>query len=64
MRLEHRYNITFLDKEGNGPKVIRERMLAVYGVAEPSEYEMKYWSKQLKWGRESIEDEPRPGRPV
>ena len=25
---------------------------------------MKFWSKQFKWGRESIEDDPHTGRPV
>jgi len=37
-------------------------MLAVYGDAAPLEYQMKYWSKQVKWDRESTEDDPHPGR--
>lgn len=51
-------------KEGNGPKAINERMIAVYGDSSPSYFIIKYWAKQFKWGRESIEDDPRSGRPV
>lgn len=63
-KLEHRSVMKFLVKEGNGPKVIHERMLAVYGDSAPSEYQVKFWCKQFKWGRQSIEDDPRTGRPA
>lgn len=56
--------IKFLTKEGNGPKFIRERMIAVYGDDAPSYFTIKFWSKQFRWGRESIEDDPRSGRPL
>lgn len=62
--LKHRAVIEFLVKEGNGPKAINERMIAVYGDSSPSYFIIKYWAKQFKWGRESIEDDPRSGRPV
>lgn len=62
--LKHRAVIEFLVKEGNGPKQINERMVAAYGDSSPSYYTIKYWAKQFKWGRESIEDDPRSGRPV
>ena len=39
-------------------------MVAVYGESAPSYYKVKFWSKQCQWGRESIEDDPQPGRPV
>ncbi|RZB40204.1 HTH 29 domain containing protein [Asbolus verrucosus] len=39
-------------------------MSAVYGEDGPSLYQIKFWSKQFKWGRESVEDDPRPGRPA
>ena len=39
-------------------------MVAVYGESAPSYYKVKLWSKQCKWGRESIEDDPHTGRPV
>ena len=39
-------------------------MVAVYGESAPSYYKAKFWSKQFKWGRESIEDGPHTGRLV
>jgi hypothetical protein len=62
--LEQRSVLKFLTKEGKKPKEILERMVAVYGESAPSYYKMKFWSKQFKWGRESIEDDPHTGRPV
>jgi len=38
--------------------------VAVYGESAPSYYKVKFWSKQFKWGRESIEDNPHTGCPV
>ena len=32
-------------------------MNAVYGDVSPSYYQVKFWSKQFKWSRESIEDD-------
>jgi hypothetical protein len=40
VRLGHRSVMKFLTKEGNGPKVNRERMLAEYGDA--SEHQLEY----------------------
>ena len=37
-------------------------MVAVYGESSPSYYKVKFWSKQFKGGRESIEDDPHTGR--
>ena len=39
-------------------------MKSVYGESSPSEYQVKFCSKQFKCGRTSIEDDPRSGRPV
>ena len=39
-------------------------MVAVYGEYASSYYKVKFWSKQFKWGRKSIEDDPHIGRPV
>jgi len=64
LNLEQRTVIKFLTKEGKKPKEILERMVAVYGQSAPSYYKVKFWSKQFKWGRESIEDDPHTGRPV
>jgi hypothetical protein len=62
--LEQRSVIKFLTNKGKKPKEILERMVAVYGESTPSYYNVKFWSKQFKWRRESIEDEPHTGRPV
>ena len=62
--LEQRSVIKFLSIEGKKTKEILERMVTVYGESAPSYYKVKFWSKQLKWGRESIEDDPHTGRPV
>ena len=39
-------------------------MNAAFGDVSPSYYQVKFWSKHFKWGRESIEDYSRSGRPV
>jgi hypothetical protein len=39
-------------------------MLAVYGDAALSKYQVKYWSKQFKWDIESTKDDPHLGRTV
>jgi hypothetical protein len=39
-------------------------MVAVYGESAPSYYKVKFWSKQFKWRRELIQDDPHTGRPV
>jgi len=62
--LEQRSVIKLLTKEGKKPKEIFERIVAVYGEPAPSYYKVKFWSKQFKWGRDSIEDDPHTGRPM
>ena len=59
--LEQRSVVKFLTKEGKKPKEIFERMVVVYGKSAPSYYKVKFWSKQFKWGRESIKDDPHMG---
>ena len=39
-------------------------MDGVYGEASPSYSTVKEWAKQFRLGRESVEDEPREGRPL
>jgi len=39
-------------------------MVTVYGESAPSYHKVKFWSKQFKWRRESIEDDPHTRRPV
>lgn len=63
-KLEYRSVIKFLTKEGVSPTDIKKRLDAVYGDTSPSFSTVKEWSKQFRLGRESIDDEPRSGRPV
>ena len=62
--LEQRSVVKFLIKEGKKAKEILERMVVVYGESFPSYYKVKFLSKQFKWGRESIKNDPHTGRLV
>jgi transposase len=61
---EHRSVIKFLWREGNEPKNIQQRMIIVYQEDAPSYFTIKFWSKQFRRSRESIQGDPRCGRPV
>jgi len=63
-KIEYRAVIKFLSKEGLAPAAIKQRLDGVYGKASPSYSTVKEWAKQFRLGRESVEDEPREGRPV
>jgi [histone H3]-lysine36 N-dimethyltransferase SETMAR len=63
-KIEYRAVIKFLTKQGKPPKTILEEMLAVYGDDCPSKSTICEWSKLFKHGRESLDDDPRSGRPV
>lgn len=63
-KIEHRAVIKFLTKQGKTQKVIHEEMMAVYQDSAPSLSTIQKWSSEFKWGRESIEDDPRAGGPV
>jgi histone-lysine N-methyltransferase SETMAR len=62
--IEYRAVIKFLTKESLTPTQINERMRAVYGDSCPSFATIKHWSKLFRWGRESLEDDPRAGGPT
>lgn len=63
LNIEYRAVIKFLTKEGVTPADIKKRLDAVYGNASPSFSTVKHWSKLFRWGRESLEDDPRAGGP-
>nr|CAP20021.1 transposase [Eriphia verrucosa] len=62
-KVEHRAVMKFLTKEGNNAKEIYECMVAVYTDTAPSYATVARWNKEFRHGRESLEDDPRPGRP-
>jgi transposase len=62
-QLEYRSLIKFLTLEGETPKNIDERMTRVYGDMCPSYTTVKNWARDVRCGREQVEDEPRSGRP-
>jgi len=62
--IKHRAVIEFLIKEEKKPKEIYERMVKVYGNSSPSYTTVKKWSAEFLRGRQSLEDDPRSGRPV
>ncbi|CAF3709708.1 unnamed protein product [Rotaria sp. Silwood1] len=46
------------------PSVIHNELFSVYGDEAPSLRTVQRWSKSFREGREEIEDEVRPGRPI
>ena len=63
-KIEYHAVINFLSKKGLAPAAIKQRLDDVYGEASPSYSTVKEWAKQFRLGRDSVEDEPREGRPV
>ena len=62
--IEFRAVIKFLTKEGAKAKEIHRRMADVYGDSSPKYSTVAKWSAEFKCGRDSLEDDPRPGRPA
>lgn len=61
---EHRAVIKYLVKKGKSPKEIFEDMSSTLQDSGPSYTMVKKWARLFQQGRESCEDDPRPGRPV
>ncbi|XP_067649098.1 histone-lysine N-methyltransferase SETMAR-like [Haliotis asinina] len=59
-KVEYRAVIKFLVLEG---KHVEERLTAVYKEPSPSATTIKRWVKEFQRGRESLDDDPRPGPP-
>ncbi|GBP36043.1 Putative uncharacterized protein FLJ37770 [Eumeta japonica] len=62
--IEHRAVIKYFVKKGKTAKEIFEDMVSVLQESAPSYTMVKKWARLFQQGRESCEDDPRPGRPV
>ena len=62
--IEFRAVIKFLTKEGAKAKEIHRHMADVYGDSSQKYSTVAKWSAEFKRGRDSLEDDPRPGRPA
>ena len=62
--IEFRTVIKFLTKEGAKAKEIHWHMADVYGDSSPKYSTVAKWSAEFKCGRDSLEDDQRPGRPA
>ena len=60
----HGQNRKFLTREGTNAKEIHQRMAEVYGGCSPKYSTVAKWPAEFKRGRDSLEDDPRPGRPA
>ena len=56
--------IKFLTKEGAKAKEIHRHMADVYGDSSPKYSTVAKWSAEFKRVRDSLEDDPNPGRPA
>ena len=56
--------IQYLPKKGLAPKDIHTGMVARLLSDSPLYAPVKRWVAEFKRGRESLQDDPRPGRPV
>lgn len=61
---QQRAIIFFLWKEGTSSSNIAERLAAVFGDEALKRSTVYEWVARFKGGRTSLEDDPRPGRPV
>ena len=62
--IEFRAVIKFLTKKGAKAKEIHWHMADVYGDSSPKYSTVAKWSAEFKRGRDSLEDNPKPGRPA
>lgn len=62
-KTEIRYVIKFLHLQGKAAKRIYDELFAVYKEECPSYDTVKRWKKHFEEGNDSVQDEPRKGRP-
>ena len=62
--IEIRAVIKFLTKEGSNAKGIHRPMANVYGDSSPKYFTVAKWSSEFKRERNTLDDEPWPGRPA
>ena len=63
-KIGERAVIQYLHKKGLTTKDIHNDMVATLGKDAPLYAAMKRWVAEFKRCRHSLEDDPRPGRPV
>ena len=63
-KIGERTVIQYFHKKGLTPKDIHNDMVATLGKGAPSYATVKRWVVEFKRGRQSLEDDPHPGRPV
>lgn len=62
-KLEYRAVIKFFTKKGLNARNIHQELLSVYGGSSPSYATVANWHRKFGCGQESLEDDPREGRP-
>lgn len=62
-KFENRVVIKFLLKEGCNVTAGHQHLVAVYGDSAPNYCTVTRWFNEFKRGHQSLEDDPRSGRP-
>ena len=61
--IKYRAVIEFLVKEGSLAREITDPLAKVYQPDAPKSSTVAKWAAEVKQGRQSLEDDPRSGRP-
>ena len=63
-KVEYHAVIQYLYLKGKTGKEIHGELAYVYGSSAPSYAQVKFWVREFKHGRTSLEDDARSGRPL